>query len=94
MTAPQPGQPVVFRNATVLTMDDAHTVLSNADVLVSGERIVAVGPGLAVFEGTAEIDVAVFLEGRNQDRPDASQQLRHSARASHLNAAYQPRPGR
>ena len=27
MTAPQPGQPVVFRNATVLTMDDAHTVL-------------------------------------------------------------------
>ena len=36
MTAagPQPGQPVVFRNATVLTMDDAHTVLNNADVLV------------------------------------------------------------
>ena len=30
MTAagPQPGQPVVFRNATVLTMDDAHTVLT------------------------------------------------------------------
>src|SRR5580693_3663056 len=42
MTAPQPGQPVVFRNATVLTMDDAHTVLSHADVP----------------EGTAEIDAA------------------------------------
>jgi hypothetical protein len=30
MTAPQPGQPVVFRNATVLTMDDTHTVLGNS----------------------------------------------------------------
>src|SRR6201981_3644232 len=58
MTAPQPGQPVVFRNATVLTMDDAHTVLNNADVLVSGETIAAVGPGLAVPAGTAEIDAA------------------------------------
>src|SRR6202162_6611379 len=58
MTAPQPGQPVVFRNATVLTMDDAHTVLNNADVLVSGERIAAVGQHLDVPEGTAEIDAA------------------------------------
>src|ERR1700734_180778 len=56
MTTPQPGQPVVFRNATVLTMDDSHTVLTNADVLVSGERIAAVGPGLVVPDGTAEID--------------------------------------
>ena len=34
MTAarPQPGQPVVFRNGTVLTMDDSHTVLTGADV--------------------------------------------------------------
>ena len=38
---PQPGQPVVFRNATVLTMDDAHTVFTNADVLVVGEQIAA-----------------------------------------------------
>jgi 5-methylthioadenosine/S-adenosylhomocysteine deaminase len=47
MTAagPQPGQPVVFRNATVLTMDDAHTVLTGADVLVDGERIAAAGTG-------------------------------------------------
>ena len=60
MTAagPQPGQPVVFRNATVLTMDDAHTVLTNADVLVVGERIAAVGAGLEVPDGTAEIDAA------------------------------------
>ncbi len=50
------GRPLVFRNATVLTMDDAHQVLSGADVLISGDRIGAVGPGLAVPEGTAEID--------------------------------------
>ena len=51
-----PGRPVVFRNATVLTMDDAHHVLSGADVLISGDRIAAVGPGLEVPVGTAEID--------------------------------------
>ncbi len=34
----------MFRNATVLTMDDAHTVLTSADVLVPGETIAAVGP--------------------------------------------------
>jgi len=55
-TGPQPGQPVVFRNATVLTMDDAHTVLTGADVLVVGSVITAVGTGLDVPEGTAEID--------------------------------------
>jgi 5-methylthioadenosine/S-adenosylhomocysteine deaminase len=55
---PQPGQPVVFRHATVLTMDAAHRVLTGADVLVTGERIEAVGPGLPVPEGTAEIDAA------------------------------------
>ena len=53
---PQPGQPVVFRNATVLTMDDSRTVLTGADVLTDGERIAAVGPNLEVPEGTAEID--------------------------------------
>ena len=48
----------MFRNATVLTLDDGHDVLDGADVLVSGERIAAVGPNLAVPEGTAEIDAA------------------------------------
>src|SRR5882757_6811888 len=51
-----PGRPIVFRNATVLTMDDAHHVLHGADVLITGDRITAVGPGLQVPEGTAEID--------------------------------------
>jgi 5-methylthioadenosine/S-adenosylhomocysteine deaminase len=58
MTAarPQPGQPVVFRNGTVLTMDDSHAVLTGADVLVTGERIAEVGPSLTVPVGAAEID--------------------------------------
>src|SRR6266550_1176019 len=51
-----PGRPIVFRNATVLTMDDAHRVLHGADVLISGDRIAEVGPGLQVPDGTAEID--------------------------------------
>ncbi len=51
-----PGRPVVIRNATVLTMDDGHRVVENGDVLVSGERIEAVGPSLAVPDGTVEID--------------------------------------
>jgi 5-methylthioadenosine/S-adenosylhomocysteine deaminase len=53
-----PGRSVVFRNATVLTLDDGHHVLDGADVLVSGERIAAVGPNLAAGEETAEIDAA------------------------------------
>jgi 5-methylthioadenosine/S-adenosylhomocysteine deaminase len=50
------GRPLVFRNATVLTMDDAHRVEHGADVLISGELISAVGKNLPVPEGTAEID--------------------------------------
>jgi len=53
-----PGRPLVFRNATVLTMDDAHTVHRAADVLIVGERIEAVGERLEVPEGTAEIDAS------------------------------------
>jgi cytosine/adenosine deaminase-related metal-dependent hydrolase len=37
-------------------MDDSHQVLHDADVLVSGERIAGIGPGLEVPEGTLEID--------------------------------------
>ena len=40
------GRPVVLRGGTVLTMDDAHTILTDADVLVTGDRIAAVGPRL------------------------------------------------
>lgn len=50
------GRPKVFRNGTVLTMDDSRTVLRNADVLVVGDRIEAIGTSLSVPEGTVEID--------------------------------------
>jgi 5-methylthioadenosine/S-adenosylhomocysteine deaminase len=50
------GRPVVFRGGTVLTMDDSHQLLAGADVLVSGDRIAAIGPALSVPAGTVEID--------------------------------------
>ena len=49
---------VVFRGGTVLTIDATHRVLPDADVLVIGDRIAAVGPDLAVPEGTREIDAS------------------------------------
>jgi cytosine/adenosine deaminase-related metal-dependent hydrolase len=53
---PNQPTPVVLRGGTVLTVDATHTVLPGHDVLVVGETIAAVGPGLAVPEGTVEID--------------------------------------
>jgi 5-methylthioadenosine/S-adenosylhomocysteine deaminase len=50
------GRPVLFRNGLVLTMDDAHTVLPRADVLVVGDRIAEVGTGLTAPDGAVEID--------------------------------------
>jgi cytosine/adenosine deaminase-related metal-dependent hydrolase len=62
MTHPEPaptaGRPIVLRGGTVLTMDDAGTVLEGADVLVVDDRIAAVGPALEVPEGTQEIDAS------------------------------------
>jgi cytosine/adenosine deaminase-related metal-dependent hydrolase len=49
-------RPVVLRGGLVLTLDDARRVLPDTDVLVVGDRIAAVGPGLDVPEGTTEID--------------------------------------
>jgi 5-methylthioadenosine/S-adenosylhomocysteine deaminase len=46
----------VFRNATVVTVDPAIGTLENADVLVVGDTIAAVGPSLDVPSGTVEID--------------------------------------
>ncbi len=51
-----PGRPVVFRNATVLTMDDGHHVVRGGDVLISGERIVSVGHALEAPSDAVEID--------------------------------------
>lgn len=48
----------VFRGGTVLTMDAAGTVLTDADVLVVGDKVEAVGQALEVPAGTAEIDAS------------------------------------
>jgi 5-methylthioadenosine/S-adenosylhomocysteine deaminase len=47
---------VLFRNGLVLTMDDAHTVLPGADVLVVDERVAEVGVGPTAPPGAVEID--------------------------------------
>jgi len=53
-----PGRPIVLRGGTVLTMNDAHDVLRDADVLVVGERIAGVGPGLEVPDDAVQIDAS------------------------------------
>jgi cytosine/adenosine deaminase-related metal-dependent hydrolase len=53
---PSSDRPMVFRGGTVLTMDAASTVLTDADVLVVGDRIAEVGPHLEAPEGAQEID--------------------------------------
>lgn len=52
------GRPLLFRNALVLTMDDSHTVLPGADVLVVGETIAEVGVNLAAPDDAQVIDAA------------------------------------
>jgi 5-methylthioadenosine/S-adenosylhomocysteine deaminase len=54
----EPGRPVVLRRGTVLTMNDVHDVLHEADVLIEGERIAGLGSELEVPEGTYEIDAS------------------------------------
>jgi len=53
-----PGRPVVFRNATVLTIDPSLGIIEHGDVLVIGNRIETVGHHLSVPDGTAEIDAS------------------------------------
>jgi cytosine/adenosine deaminase-related metal-dependent hydrolase len=49
-------RPKVLRGGTVITMDDAGTILERGDVLIVDDRIEAVGIDLEVPEGTLEID--------------------------------------
>ncbi|MER6464130.1 amidohydrolase family protein [Streptomyces sp. NPDC001288] len=52
------GRPIVFRGGTVLPMTPGRRVLADTDVLVTDDRITAVGPRLAVPEGTVEVDAS------------------------------------
>ncbi len=53
-----PGRPVVFRNATVLTIDPSLGIVESGDVLVVDNRIEAVGRQLALPDGAVEIDAS------------------------------------
>ncbi|WP_371402962.1 amidohydrolase family protein [Kribbella sp. NBC_00662] len=55
---PLAGRPILLRGGTVLTMDDAHTIVDNGDVLIVDDQIVAVGPALAVPENTQVVDAS------------------------------------
>src|SRR5262245_37262818 len=55
---PVAGRPVLLRGGTVLTMDDAHTVVAGGDVLIDGDRIAAVGRAVDVPDGTQVIDAS------------------------------------
>ena len=56
---PEPG--LVIRGGYVLTMDPVAGDLPAADVHIAGGQIAAVGPGLAVPPGTAELDAAGMI---------------------------------
>ncbi|GGF37419.1 amidohydrolase family protein [Subtercola lobariae] len=49
---------LVFRHATVVSVDPAVGTVRDTDVLVVGDSIAAIGVGLAVPEGTREIDAS------------------------------------
>ena len=59
-----PGRPVVFRKGLVLTLDDDHRVLRNADVFSDGTRIAAVGPNAAMAAFTAPSTRTIDLRGK------------------------------
>ncbi|NMO57863.1 amidohydrolase family protein [Actinoplanes sp. TBRC 11911] len=50
------GRPVLLRGGTVLTMDTQRRVLTDADILVVGDQITAIGPRLAAPDDAAVID--------------------------------------
>jgi 5-methylthioadenosine/S-adenosylhomocysteine deaminase len=56
--APRAGQPILFRNGIVLTMDDARTILPRGDVLVRDGRIAEVGVDVPAPDDAYEIDAA------------------------------------
>src|SRR3954464_13893730 len=55
---PELGRPLVLRRGKVLTMNDEHQILEDADVLVIDERIAAVGTDLEAPDGAFEIDAS------------------------------------
>ncbi len=52
------GRPVVFRNATILTIDPSLEMIENGDVLVVDNHIAAVGRQLVAPDSAVEIDAS------------------------------------
>src|ERR687885_667680 len=57
-STPEPGRPLILRRGKVLTMNDAHDILEDADVLGIDEHIAGVGPDLEAPDGAFEIDAS------------------------------------
>src|SRR5690554_4265175 len=55
---PREGQPILFRNGILLTMDDTHTVLPRGDVLVKDGVIAEVGVDVDAPDDAFVIDAA------------------------------------
>lgn len=77
---PDPGRPVVFRNGVVLTMDDAHTVLFEGDVLVVDDRIVDLPGVRRTVQATVEhlrsaLSEEAWAQGMNPDLPSDDEVL-------------------
>jgi len=56
--AAAPGQPIVFRNGIIVTMDSADTVLREADLLVVDGKIAAVGHNLTAPDDAHVVDAS------------------------------------
>jgi imidazolonepropionase-like amidohydrolase len=52
------GRPLVFRNATVISVDPTIGTVVGTDVLVVDELIAAIGQKLTVPEGTVKVDAS------------------------------------
>ncbi|MFI5838744.1 hypothetical protein ACIA8K_03360 [Catenuloplanes sp. NPDC051500] len=86
---------IVLRNGHVITMDPQLGELPATDVLISGDRIQAIGPALPA-EGATEIDIRgeVVLPGfATMAGPDTFRQLRAALRVERTGSACAPAPG-
>jgi cytosine/adenosine deaminase-related metal-dependent hydrolase len=62
--APAPGRPILIKNGCVLSLDPAVGDFERADVLVSGNKIAAVGPNLAAPDAEViDASRAIVLPG-------------------------------
>lgn len=49
--------PILIKNARILTMDDAFTEHQNADILIEGSKITAIGPNLEINQNQDDVRI-------------------------------------